>query len=161
MITMNTSLTPGMRVPAPHGKQWRDMMDEKNRAKKQRTKAADVAAERQPPKSIARALRDENREEAVETCRRVFILRRHTPVHLYGHPAAGRIWEKERNRVIMEVFNREGWTWVSLWTDDADMIGDDNEIRSRIYARGETSGDRKRRRDDSSPYQPACPHTYP
>lgn len=338
-----TYLTPGMRVPAPHGKQWRDMMDEKNlkhskhhkmriiqtnhairqavlntmegvravehlirhwnkmdsntasnntaeahRAKKQRTKAADVAAERQPPKSIARALRDENREEAYkwlesinkewdglcelgvvehgysrrqlrdmgittnpipfsicltykydkegnidryktrmalaghrgnmqkgvhfektyastpnqhtskilqaimvkyrlrrltfdikqaycqammpddqliavrypegfrryddQTGEELFMLLRR---NLYGHPAAGRIWEKERNRVIMEVFNREGWTckrsrkepclflikkenkrtWVSLWTDDADMIGDDNEILQQVYER--------------------------
>ena len=28
--------------------------------------------------------------------------------NLYGHPAAGRIWEKERNAHIMEVLNKDG-----------------------------------------------------
>ena len=77
------------------------------------------------------------------------ILRR----NLYGHPAAGRIWEKERNRIILEIFNRDGWTCkrsikepclfiikrdnkrtlMSLWTDDADLIGEDEEILKQIY----------------------------
>jgi hypothetical protein len=105
-------------------------MDQKNQAKKRRTKAIDATTGRQPPTSIAKALRDENREEAEEICRKEFTSRGRTPAHLYGHPAAGRIWEKERNRVILDIFNRDGWTWMSLWTDDADMIGDDDEIRS-------------------------------
>ena len=29
--------------------------------------------------------------------------------NLYGHPAAGWIWDKERNTHIMEIFNKDGW----------------------------------------------------
>ena len=332
-----TYLTPGIRVPAPHGKQWRETMAEKNlkrskhnkmtiiranhairqavyntaegikavegiinhwsrtnstveahQAKKHRRKAADASAGQQPPRSIPRALRDENREEAYkwlesinkewdglcelgviehgfsrrqlrdmgittnpipfsicltykydkegkidryktrmalaghrgnmqrgvhfdktyastpnqhtskimqaimvrhklrrltfdikqaycqakmpddqliairypegfrryddQTGEELFMVLRR---NLYGHPAAGRIWEKERNRVIMKAFNCEGWTckrsrkepclflikrgekrtWISLWTDDADMIGDDDEILQQTFQR--------------------------
>lgn len=75
--------------------------------------------------------------------------------NLYGHPAAGRIWEKERNRVILEAFSVDGWTckrsrkdpclflikkggkrtWISFWTDDADMVGDDDDILQEIASK--------------------------
>jgi hypothetical protein len=87
-----------------------------------------------------------------ETGEELFMLLRR---NLYGHPAAGRIWEKERNRVILKLFNCDGWTckrsrkepclflikkgskrtWISLWTDDADMVGDDDETLQQIFQR--------------------------
>ena len=75
--------------------------------------------------------------------------------NLYGHPAAGRIWEKERNKVLMELFNTDGWTckrcikepclfviikqgkrtWMMVWTDDCDLVGEDESILHEIYQR--------------------------
>ena len=99
-------LKPGLKIPPPHGKLWRGLMDkhnlkrskwnrsrviqanqaireaanntyqglkavealiehwDANRAKKRRVKAADTTAAKQPPTSIPKALRDENRTEA-------------------------------------------------------------------------------------------------
>lgn len=78
------------------------------------TSAAGASAGKQPPASISKALRDED---------------------LYGHPAAGRIWEKERNKVLMELFNTDGWTWMMVWTDDCDLVGEDESILHEIYQR--------------------------
>jgi site-specific DNA-cytosine methylase len=76
--------------------------------------------------------------------------------NLYGHPAAGRTWEKRRNKVIMELFNNDEWTckrcvkepcmflvthssgaktWMLVWTDDVDMVGEDESILQKIYSR--------------------------
>jgi hypothetical protein len=80
------------------------------------------------------------------------ILRR----NLYGHPAAGRIWEKERNVHILEIFNKEGWTckrcvkepcmfvikdpqgkrvWMLVWTDDCDCVGEGDEVLNEVFKR--------------------------
>lgn len=73
--------------------------------------------------------------------------------NLYGHPAAGRHWEKERNRIIMEEFNKNGWTctrcikdpcvfvikrggkrtWMLVWTDDCDLVGEDENDLQLIH----------------------------
>ena len=73
--------------------------------------------------------------------------------NLYGHPAAGRIWEKERNKVLLDMFNKDGWTckrsrkdpcmflikkgkvktWAVIWTDDVDMVGEQEQVLKEIY----------------------------
>ncbi len=87
-----------------------------------------------------------------ETGEELFIILRK---NLYGHPAAGRIWEKERNKQILHLFNTDGWTckrctkepclfiitkdnkrtWMLVWTDDCDMVGEDEGILQQIYER--------------------------
>ena len=73
--------------------------------------------------------------------------------NLYGAPQAGRLWEKERNKVLMQVFSQQGWTikrsrkdpclflitkgrirtWILIWTDDVDMVGEDEAVLQEIY----------------------------
>lgn len=65
-------------------------------------------------------------------CSQECILTRRIHQHLYGHPAAGRNWEKERNKEIMEMFNKDGWTWMLVWTDDCDLVGEDEEHHDSI-----------------------------
>lgn len=76
--------------------------------------------------------------------------------NLYGHPAAGRTWEKRRNKVLLQIFNKDGWTctrcvkepcmfiitspigavtWLLVWTDDVDMVGEDESTLTDIYNR--------------------------
>ena len=76
------------------------------------------------------------------------ILRR----SLYGHPAAGRYWDKHRNSGIMKEFNKEGWTctrslkepclmiirrghdyaYVLIHTDDGDMVGTSDSFLEEV-----------------------------
>lgn len=89
-----------------------------------------------------------------ETGEELFMILRR---NLYGHPAAGRLWEKERNKVLNELFNCGPWSikrsrkdpclylvkhtsegrvrraWAMIWTDDVDLIGDDDHILQAIY----------------------------
>ena len=73
--------------------------------------------------------------------------------NLYGAPQAGRLWEKERNAVIMELFNKDGWkckrcvkepclfvitkdgkrTWMLVWTDDCDLVGESDDHLQQIH----------------------------
>jgi site-specific DNA-cytosine methylase len=73
--------------------------------------------------------------------------------NLYGAPQAGRLWEKERNKVLMQVFSQQGWTikrsrkdpcmfmitkgsirtWILIWTDDVDMVGEDEVVLQEIF----------------------------
>ena len=78
--------------------------------------------------------------------------------NLYGHPAAGRHWEKTRNKGLMDDFHNKGpWTikqcikepclfiinlkkphgtervFALIHTDDCDMIGDNDEILMEVY----------------------------
>ena len=78
--------------------------------------------------------------------------------NLYGHPAAGRHWEKTRNKGLMDDFHNKGpWTikqctkehclfintlkkphgtekvYALIHADDCDMIGDNDEILMEVY----------------------------
>ena len=77
--------------------------------------------------------------------------------NLYGHPAAGKHWQDERNKVILETFNAQGWTcykcvkdpclfvisrmtgdvmtksYMLIHTDDIDMIGEKEEDLQEIH----------------------------
>jgi len=77
--------------------------------------------------------------------------------NLYGHPEAGRIWEKERNRVIKKEFNNneEGFTcmrsvrepclfkitrgrdicYALIHSDDVDMIATSDAFNDEIHAK--------------------------
>ena len=78
-------------------------------------------------------------------------------LNLYGHPAAGRNWDKTRNAGIKEDFSKQPWTvlrcikepclfyfeltrpntvervYALIHTDDADMIGDSDEVLIEVY----------------------------
>ena len=63
------------------------------------------------------------------------------------------MWEKERNKILMQVFSQQGWTikrsrkdpclflitkgsirtWILIWTDDVDMVGEDEAVLREIY----------------------------
>ena len=77
--------------------------------------------------------------------------------NLYGLPQAGRHWEKTRNRVLISLFSKSPWTikqsikepclfyirrhtatgtervFALIHTDDADMIGDTDEVLQAVY----------------------------
>ena len=87
---------------------------------------------------------DENGEELFMVMRK----------NLYGHPAAARAWERERNTQLLTAFNKAGWTcksprmdpclfaitdprgkraWVLIHTDDCDSAGEDEKILNDIF----------------------------
>jgi site-specific DNA-cytosine methylase len=74
--------------------------------------------------------------------------------NLYGHPAAARSWEQERNNKLLTRFNKDGWTckrmemdpclfqitnkhnkhaWLLIHTDDVDAAGEDDQILDDIF----------------------------
>ena len=79
--------------------------------------------------------------------------------NLYGLPQAGRHWEKTRNREVLKMFSTKPWTikqcikepclfyitrqtasgvervFAIIHTDDADMIGDNDEVLQAVYDR--------------------------
>ena len=76
--------------------------------------------------------------------------------NLYGHPAAARAWQQERNSKLLTVFNKDGWTcastrmdpclftfsdnrgkkaWVLIHTDDCDAAGEDEQILKDIFSK--------------------------
>lgn len=97
-----------------------------------------------------------------ETGEELFMILRK---NLYGHPAAGKHWQDERNKVILETFNTQGWTchkcvkdpclfvlsrtiegvtartYMLIHTDDIDMIsereGDLQEVHRMLSKKWE------------------------
>ena len=79
--------------------------------------------------------------------------------NLYGLPQAGRHWEKTRNREILKIFDKKPWTikqcikepclfyitrhttsgvervYALIHTDDADVIGDNDEVLQAVYSK--------------------------
>ena len=74
---------------------------------------------------------------------------------LYGHPAAGRYWDKHRNETVLRLFNEDGYkarrsvrepslvvitrgeeyAFALTHTDDVDLVGTSDEFLKGIHAK--------------------------
>ena len=74
---------------------------------------------------------------------------------LYGHPAAGRYWDKHRNETVLRLFNADGYkarrsvrepslvvitrgeeyAFALTHTDDVDLVGTSDEFLKGIHAK--------------------------